>query len=318
MLLVRSGLRGYNARCRFRHPHYEHQTGTPPPPVRQSVGLLFLYGALDSHPFFPSHVASGRCVLSPPRPPTHGGGVHLDARGQRRGQLPSAVWTRHRAVKPGKARGLRWHTLPRARTVVQGGTDRARRGRAQGGERLIGPASGRQRYIQASFHTPLWDTDACARPVPSGTKQKCKAKVKEKSSSVTCHRHLSRKKNRHSTPPPPPHTATESWWVLAHCFCKTSEGRPPKYTEREPPAAPEGKHGGGVATGHTPTPPHSRTTFRAGGGGESASRVRSRRPPRETQSTIRQHTGAGPNLRTAPGRPPVHWTLQLPNELWVP
>ena len=33
-------------------------------PVRHSVGLLFLYGALDSHPFFPSHVASGRCFLS--------------------------------------------------------------------------------------------------------------------------------------------------------------------------------------------------------------------------------------------------------------
>ena len=30
----------------------------------QSVGVLFLYRALDSHPFFPSHVASGRCVLS--------------------------------------------------------------------------------------------------------------------------------------------------------------------------------------------------------------------------------------------------------------
>ena len=29
-----------------------------------SVGSLFLYGALDSHPFVPSHVASGRCVLS--------------------------------------------------------------------------------------------------------------------------------------------------------------------------------------------------------------------------------------------------------------
>ena len=34
------------------------------PPVRHSVWLLFLYGALDSHPFFPSHVASGRCFLS--------------------------------------------------------------------------------------------------------------------------------------------------------------------------------------------------------------------------------------------------------------
>ena len=33
------------------------------PPVWHSVGLLFLYGALDSHPFFPSHVASGCCFL---------------------------------------------------------------------------------------------------------------------------------------------------------------------------------------------------------------------------------------------------------------
>ena len=30
-----------------------------------SVWLLFLYGALDSHPFFPSHVAPGCCFLSP-------------------------------------------------------------------------------------------------------------------------------------------------------------------------------------------------------------------------------------------------------------
>ena len=29
----------------------------PLPPVGHSVSLLFLYGALDSHPFFPSHVA---------------------------------------------------------------------------------------------------------------------------------------------------------------------------------------------------------------------------------------------------------------------
>ena len=38
--------------------------GGVPPPVRHSVGLLFLYEALGSHPFFPSHVASGRCFLS--------------------------------------------------------------------------------------------------------------------------------------------------------------------------------------------------------------------------------------------------------------
>ena len=37
----------------------------PPPPLfPHSVGLLFLHGALDSHQFFPSHIASGRCVLS--------------------------------------------------------------------------------------------------------------------------------------------------------------------------------------------------------------------------------------------------------------
>ena len=36
----------------------------PEPLCDIAVWLLFLYGALDSHPFFPSHVASGRCVLS--------------------------------------------------------------------------------------------------------------------------------------------------------------------------------------------------------------------------------------------------------------
>ena len=37
--------------------------GTPHPLCVHSVGLLLLYGALNSHPFFPSHVASGRCFL---------------------------------------------------------------------------------------------------------------------------------------------------------------------------------------------------------------------------------------------------------------
>ena len=40
-------------------------TKPPPPPcVTFRRVVLFLYGALDSHPFVPSHVASGRCVLS--------------------------------------------------------------------------------------------------------------------------------------------------------------------------------------------------------------------------------------------------------------
>ena len=34
------------------------------PLVSHSVWLLFLYRALDSHPFFPLHVASGCCFLS--------------------------------------------------------------------------------------------------------------------------------------------------------------------------------------------------------------------------------------------------------------
>ena len=47
-----------------------HKCGTPSsgplfvPPVSHFVRLQFFYGALGSHPFFPSHVASGRCILS--------------------------------------------------------------------------------------------------------------------------------------------------------------------------------------------------------------------------------------------------------------
>ena len=36
----------------------------PPPPCDIPSGCCSFTGALDSHPFFPSHVASGRCVLS--------------------------------------------------------------------------------------------------------------------------------------------------------------------------------------------------------------------------------------------------------------
>ena len=55
-----------------------------------------------------------------------------------------------------------------------------------------------------SLAPPLWDTDACARPVPSGTKQKCKAKVKEKSSSVTCHDKTLMCTSANQLAPPPP------------------------------------------------------------------------------------------------------------------
>ena len=48
----------------FFRKHKKTSCAFPPPWTRYSVWLLFLYGALDSHPFFPSHVASGRCILS--------------------------------------------------------------------------------------------------------------------------------------------------------------------------------------------------------------------------------------------------------------
>ena len=37
------------------------------------------------------------------------------------------------------------------------------------------------------LNIPLWDIHACAQPVPSGTEQKSKAKVKEKRGCVALH-----------------------------------------------------------------------------------------------------------------------------------
>ena len=43
----------------FSAVRYVQPVPAPQPPVQHSIWLLPLYGALDSHPFFPSHVASG-------------------------------------------------------------------------------------------------------------------------------------------------------------------------------------------------------------------------------------------------------------------
>ena len=51
-----------------------------------------------------------------------------------------------------------------------------------------GGREGESRGEGGGVQPPLWDADACARPVPSGTKQKCRAKAKEKSSPVTRHK----------------------------------------------------------------------------------------------------------------------------------
>ena len=80
------------------------------------------------------------CALRHPHPPTGGpGGVHLDAPGQRRGQLPSSVWTRHGAVRQGHSRG--------SVGTTSRGKGRGRRGQAKGegghwgGERRMGAAA---------------------------------------------------------------------------------------------------------------------------------------------------------------------------------
>ena len=67
------------------------------------------------------------------------GGVRLDARGHRRGQPPSSVWTRHGVVKQGQSRGA-VGTISRGEGRGSRGvrTGQAGRGRARGGERLMG------------------------------------------------------------------------------------------------------------------------------------------------------------------------------------
>ena len=45
-------------------PHFCNKNPNQLPPRWDIPSLPLLYGALDGHPFFPSHVASGRCVLT--------------------------------------------------------------------------------------------------------------------------------------------------------------------------------------------------------------------------------------------------------------
>ena len=78
-----------------------------------SIGLQFLHRALNSHPFFPSHAVSGRCVLAaaaacgPARqwlsdPGGGGGGIWASARAQPPTPLcpPPTVTYRHLIEKP--------------------------------------------------------------------------------------------------------------------------------------------------------------------------------------------------------------------------
>ena len=99
----------------------------------------------------------------PPPPPTPvplKWGVHSDAPGQRRGPLPSSVWT-----ETGTVRGLRWHNLPREREGVWGGEDRPDRGRgrARGGERPMGTAAYGGRGFKGKGSGKWREADSCRR-----------------------------------------------------------------------------------------------------------------------------------------------------------
>ena len=53
------------------------------------------------------------------------------------------------------------------------------------GQAVVGQVPDPRDALERGGNPRPWDTEACARPVPSGAKQKCKAKVKENSCSVT-------------------------------------------------------------------------------------------------------------------------------------
>ena len=82
------------------------------------------------------HTISSQCTPPPP-PPV--GDDRLDAPGQRPGHLPSSVWTQHREVKQGKSGGSVGTTdQGKGKGSGEGMIGQGRRGRTQGGERLMG------------------------------------------------------------------------------------------------------------------------------------------------------------------------------------
>ena len=71
----------------------------------------------------------------------------LDARGQRQGQLPSSVWTRHRGVKQGKSRAP-LAQLTKGKESREGKIGQGGRGRTQGGERPMGTTALSRKRVQ--------------------------------------------------------------------------------------------------------------------------------------------------------------------------
>ena len=137
------------------------------------------------------------------------GGVHLDAPGQRRGQLPSSVWTRHRAVKQGQSGGTAGTTsqgkgtVSREVRIGQGG-----RGRAQGGGRPKGTTADEGEGFKG-------------RAAVSGERPMGAASCRQQHNHVSCQPPPPKKKQaplpsscgprRSPLPPPPPlHSVTPS------------------------------------------------------------------------------------------------------------
>ena len=103
-------------------------------------------------------------------------GAHLGAHGQRRGPLPSSVWTRHGAVKQGKSGGsVGTADQGRGKGSREGKMGRGGRGRTRGGERPMGTtayggqgskgrAGSGDRPIGAVSYRPKHTTASCQAP----------------------------------------------------------------------------------------------------------------------------------------------------------
>ena len=94
-------------------------TGRPPSrsPVTRRPGPCSGVPRHDSPPPLQLDIPgpkSRRCGGVPP-PNRRSGGVPLDAPAQRRGPMPSSVWTRHKSSETETVRGLIGHALPRQR-----------------------------------------------------------------------------------------------------------------------------------------------------------------------------------------------------------
>ena len=141
------------------------------------------------------------------------GGIGMrTAAGGPSGRWPNVDWPRGFCEASGRE-----HMAPGSQISGQRNGVRERRQRATTHGPVHSLNGRRPQYTRCnpSPRAPPGGTDACARPVPSGTKQKCKAKShREELCSDVSWAPFAKKKKRHSEscccpPPPPPVQATE-------------------------------------------------------------------------------------------------------------